>query len=106
MKYESDTNLHDKRLLINPGVINFPSVKNKSKGKIIENDENFYFDESKKSFINKNFSKIEPKFSKKLLIKIKLSEPSSSNSNINNISNNTFSTSRDKILHISSSERM
>jgi len=52
LKYESDTNLHDKRLLINPGVINFPSVKNKSKGKIIENDENFYFDESKKSFIN------------------------------------------------------
>ena len=59
-----------KILPINPGVINIPSVKNKGKGKIIENDENFNFDESEKSLINKNFSKIEPKFSKKLLVKI------------------------------------
>ena len=77
MKYENDTNLHDKKLLINPGVINIPSVKNKGKGKIIENYENFNFDESEKSLINKNFSKIEPNFSKMLFVKIKPLEPSS-----------------------------
>jgi len=77
LKYENDTNLHDKKLLINPGVINIPSVKNKGKGKIIENYENFNFDESEKSFINKNFSKIEPNFSKMLFVKIKPLEPSS-----------------------------
>jgi len=33
-------------------------LKNKGKEKNIENDENFNFDKSEKSFNNKNFSKI------------------------------------------------
>jgi len=49
---------------MDPGVVNITPVKNKGKEKVIENDENFNFDESEKSFNNKNFSKIEQNFLK------------------------------------------